>query len=277
MLNSTVLNNLFSNAIKFTDEGFVSLSIAKSSQEGYLEFCVRDTGKGIPKDRLDIIFEPFRQVEYGDARTHGGTGLGLTICRKLVEVMGGEMRVESCTDSASQGSRFFFTLPYQPVKAESQAEHDASGHTSFSSVNRRTHRSGNILLAEDDTISRKVAKQILMKAGFNVLEARDGLEAVSLFQSHRDELDLILMDVMMPHMDGIAATERIRAIETDSQFTEYIPIVALSAGAMKGDKEQGLAVGMTDYLTKPISRVGLLETLSKYIAGDENTSDDKAS
>lgn len=270
-LLSPVLNNLFSNAVKFTECGSVSLVIKKCPDLDFIELGVHDTGKGIPRDRLVMIFEPFRQVEFGDTRTHGGTGLGLTICKKLIEIMGGTLRVESRTDSACQGSHFFFTVPYQPTKAGPFNEPPISGHDHLPNIEMaslRSHRFGKVLLVEDDAVSRKVAKQMIQKAGFDVLQARDGVEAVSLFEQNRDTLDLILMDVMMPVMGGIEATERIREIERTSDTTEFVPIVALSAGAMKGDKERGLAVGMTDYLTKPISRLKLLEALEKYIVHD---------
>ena len=125
-----------------------------------------------------------------------------------------------------------------------------------------------ILLAEDDTTSRKLATRMLQKAGFEVLPARDGSEAVSLFQQHQAKIDLILMDVMMPKLDGLEATEQIRELERLSQSAESVPIVALSAGAMKGDRERGLQVGMSDYLFKPVNRGELLKTLARFLGGE---------
>ena len=200
-------------------------------------FCVHDTGKGIPEDRLDLIFEPFRQCEFGDTRKHGGTGLGLTICRKLVELMGGTLRVESSTKAGSSGSRFFFTLPYHPaVPSEDDSSHEGktiiaknSGQASNAKVAQPG--SGTILLAEDDDVSRKVAKRMIQRAGFKVLEARDGAEAVALFEEHCDLIDCIIMDIMMPGVAGIEATQRIRRIEKVSpKIVDRIPIIALSAG-----------------------------------------------
>lgn len=210
-----------------------------------------------------MIFEPFRQVDFSDTRTHGGTGLGLTICKKLVEIMGGTMWVESSTKRESHGSRFFFTLPYMPT------ESPVVRRECLAKTPLRCQRSGKILLAEDDPVSRKLATRMLQKAGFNVLPAHDGSEAVSLFEQHRTSIDLILMDVMMPKMDGLEATEKIREIERRSQCSEAVPIVALSAGAMKGDRERGLEIGMSDYLFKPMNRSELLKTLGRFL-GEES-------
>eukprot|EP00977_Amphora_coffeiformis_P020458 scaffold8271_cov171-Amphora_coffeaeformis.AAC.15 len=293
-----VLNNLISNAIKFTDKGFVSLDIRKCPGEDLLLFCVHDTGKGIPEDRLDLIFEPFRQCDFGDTRKHGGTGLGLTICRKLVELMGGTLRVESSTEPGSSGSRFYFTLPYHPAAHSDDDESSNQEGTKeavkscLASNLKSSHRgSGTILLAEDDDVSRKVAKRMVERAGFQVLEARDGAQAVSLFEQHYDLIDCIIMDIMMPGVGGIEATRRIRRIEKESPTNvDRVPIIALSAGtwtktafcpvkfetlshvlsvtppagAMKGDKEKGLEAGMNDYLYKPISLEALSTKLGKF-------------
>jgi CheY-like chemotaxis protein len=232
-----------------------------------LVFCVHDSGKGIPEDRLEMIFEPFRQVDFSDTRTHGGTGLGLTICKKLVEIMGGKMWVESSLEPGNRGSSFFFTLPYQP--AEEGPVKDVQPKKRAELPPLRCQRSGMILLAEDDLTSRKLATRMLEKAGFEVLPAHDGCEAVSLFEQHQSKIDLILMDVMMPNMDGLEATQRVRQIERQSHCKEAVPIVALSAGAMKGDREKGLEMGMSDYLYKPVNRAQLLKTLAHFLGEDD--------
>lgn len=266
-----VLNNLLSNAIKFTDDGYVSLSIRDCPDDNMIEFCIQDTGKGIPEDRLEIIFEPFRQVEFGDTRKHGGTGLGLTICKKLIEIMGGTLRVESCVKrGGNQGSRFCFTLPYE---AASLVDEEASTKIKGPLPSSQCQSSCKILLAEDDPVSRKVATRLLETAGFDVMPALDGAEAVTLFEKHRATIDLILMDVMMPNMDGLEATERIREIEASSGNPAQVPIIALSAGAMKGDRERGIKAGMTDYLYKPINRALLLDALGTYLGSVSKRSD----
>jgi CheY-like chemotaxis protein len=194
-------------------------------------------------------------------------GLGLTICKKLIEIMGGKMWVQSSTRSESRGSQFFFTLPYLQADDEETKVDSPLDSVPKRPRLRRQRSGGMILLAEDDTVSRKVATRMLQIAGFEVMPARDGAEAVSLFEQHRSKIDLILMDVMMPKMDGLEATERIREMERVSQSSEMVPICALSAGAMKGDRERGLEVGMNDYLYKPINRQQLLRTLEKYQEG----------
>ncbi|CAB9512655.1 Sensor protein kinase WalK (Fragment) [Seminavis robusta] len=271
-----VLNNLLSNSIKFSESGEVAVTVRLGSADGMVQFCVRDTGKGIPGDRLDMIFEPFRQVDFSDTRTHGGTGLGLTICKKLVEIMGGHMWVVSSTKNECHGSRFYFTLPYKPAAPGSGTDLDLKKTIQIPPLPvterppLRCQRSGVVLLAEDDTVSRKVATRMLQKVGLKVLSARDGAEAVDLFEKHHGEIDLILMDVMMPKLSGLEATEKIREVEREGNFTETVPICALSAGAMKGDKEKGLEVGMNDYLYKPINRSQLLKTLETYLGPHEH-------
>ena len=258
-----VLNNLLSNAIKFTEKGTVSLTIEHCSNSGALQFCVHDTGKGIPDDRLDIIFEPFRQVDFGDTRKYGGTGLGLTISKKLVRLMGGTLWVESTTREDCAGSRFFFTVPFQPAPPLTNTLVPApllSVPSQLSTILRSPKVS---LLAEDDRVSRRVVTRMLQKAGFEVLEAHDGVEALSMYELHRHRIDLIVMDVMMPNMDGLEAVERIRASECKTNSPNRVPIVALSAGAMKGDREVAIEKGMTSYLTKPISYEVLVATLNK--------------
>ena len=266
-LTYLVLNNLLSNAIKFTEKGSISLSVRLCPEDPKsIEFSVQDSGKGIPEDRMEIIFEPFRQVEFGDTRKHGGTGLGLTICKKLIEMMGGSLKVES--GGSGNGSRFYFVLPYEPAQlAPINKNLKTSGAkrsgtppklaptnsgTSAKSDSGKKKSCSKILLAEDDTVSRKMVTRMLEKAGYEVLPAVDGIEAVCLFKEHHDTIDLVLMDVMMPNMDGLEATEKIREFEQGSEFADSIPIVALSAGAMKGDKEKGLECGMNSYLTKPV-------------------------
>jgi len=268
-----VLNNLISNAIKFTDNGSVVLAVEIDSESSELKILVKDSGKGIPSDHLDVVFEPFRQVEFGDTRKHGGTGLGLTICKRLVELMGGQMTVESSTVEGDHGSRFVFSLPYKPVDMERNSRTSAT-HDRALAVPRNAStaagvlpekKSGKILLAEDDPVSRRIASRMLQKAGYDILVAEDGMEAVSMFEKHQSEIILVLCDVMMPRMDGLEATRQIRALLSASSASSDLPIIALSAGAMKGDREKGLEIGMTDYLTKPVNYRDLVQTLQRYV------------
>jgi signal transduction histidine kinase len=257
-----VLNNLISNAVKFTDKGVVCLTV-KRLEDRTIEFCIRDTGKGIPDDRLKIIFEPFRQVDCGATCKYGGTGLGLTMSKRLVELMGGAIRVESSTDD-NHGTVFYFTLPYEQAPPE---EAFVLPELTDKPRAKTAVGGGKILVAEDTIVSFKMLNRMLEKAEYEVILAGDGQQAVSKFESDRS-IDLILTDVHMPVMDGLEATALIRKIEAKSGVKNGIPIIALSAAAMQTDRERGiLAAGMSHYLTKPVNRKELLATLESNISG----------
>lgn len=256
-----IINNLVSNAAKFTERGKIELSIEQSGT--MMEFSVRDSGKGIPESHLKTIFEPFRQVEIGDTREHGGTGLGLTICRRLVEMMGGKLTVES---KVGQGTTFTFDVPYRQSK-EPRSPNNMIGNIEnlnlLSLGDKDRPINGKILVAEDDNVSRRLADRMLQRAGYETLLVKNGQEAVEIYQRQHDGIAVVLMDVQMPELDGLNATRVIREIEEEQQF-ESTPIIALSAGAMKGDYEKGIAAGMTDYLTKPLNRKLVLKTIEEY-------------
>ena len=192
-----VINNLVSNAAKFTSKGKIQLRIDKSDDETMINFTVKDTGKGIPESHIKSIFEPFRQVEVGDTREHGGTGLGLTISRRLVEMMGGKLHVESTAEGDSTGSTFTFTLPYKQAIAPQKIVLETMGspRTILDPVKRPIN--GKVLVAEDDKVSRRLAERILRRAGYETLLACDGQEAVDIYREKHDEIALILMDVQM--------------------------------------------------------------------------------
>ncbi|KAL3912095.1 MAG: hypothetical protein SGILL_007023, partial [Bacillariaceae sp.] len=239
-----VINNLISNAVKFTEEGSVKLSAELSNDEEMIEFTVQDTGRGISEDQQEVIFEAFRQVDFSDTRKFSGTGLGLTISRKLVEMMGGTLVVESMVD---EGSTFLFTMPYKQAPDESIEEIE---QVTQKVAQATSITGGRILIAEDDPVSRKVATKMVENAGYDVVLAENGRIAVSKFESD-EKIDLILMDVNMEIMGGLEATSMICGIEAKHQNERRIPIIGLSAAAMSGDRERGAASGMTDYLTKP--------------------------
>ncbi|CAB9528266.1 Peroxide stress-activated histidine kinase mak2 [Seminavis robusta] len=275
-----VINNLISNAIKFTNNGKVELNI-KIINADTLEFSVLDTGKGIPATHVESIFEPFRQVDISDTRQHGGTGLGLTISRKLVNMMGGEMRLESSVLGPIRGSLFAFTLPYRPsqMKLKSPLPSLAMPASIISQSkesdkeSKAKHDKCKILVAEDDPVSRKLVHRMLKRTGYDVTLACNGEEAVNAYNSIQalgDVYDIVLMDVQMPILDGHEATRRIREQEKRSGETP-IPIIALSAGAMKGEKEQGLSFGMTDYLTKPVDFKRLVATLERHLGSKSSS------
>ncbi len=255
-----VLLNLLSNAIKFTDKGGVVVEVKnETGQSNTLRFNVRDTGIGIPADRLDVIFESFSQVDTSTTRKYGGTGLGLAISRRLVELMGGKMWAESIKGN---GSSFFFTIQVEPAKIE-QVEKGVSSQQGFDSM-LASHIPLRILLAEDNAVNQKLALKLLERMGYRADVAGNGLEALQALT--RQHYDLILMDVQMPEMDGLEATRKIRH---DFAPERQPRIVAMTANAMQGDREKCLAAGMDDYVSKPIQAKqlrGVLEAAFKRLS-----------
>ncbi len=273
-----VLLNLAGNAIKFTEHGEVEIQLHSSLHDGEasLQFAVRDTGIGIAPANLARLFEPFAQADPSMSRRFGGTGLGLSISKNLVELMGGTILVES---ELGRGSTFSFTVR-MPLAAELPPDFDAP--VPLAPAARVPLR---ILLAEDNPANQKLATYILEDRGHTVDVAGDGQEAVSLVESNR--YDAILMDVQMPRMDGLEATAAIRKREAAAKgegrplsntpqdpFRQkiplcssgrHVPIIAMTAHAMKGDRERCLAAGMDGYLSKPINAeemIGLVESFS---------------
>ncbi len=253
-----VIGNLLSNAIKFTESGHVRviLRTATDGKEGRTEFdlIVEDTGVGIPTDKLDKIFDKFTQADGSITRRFGGTGLGLTITRRLVEMFGGRIWVES---SEGQGSKFFVRIPFEVAQKSKRAvvETKDSGPGRVSLDGRKPQ----ILLVEDNAVNQKVVLAILSKRGFHVDIAANGLEALSALQ--KGKYDLVLMDVQMPYMDGIEATRKIRS---ELRLTE-LPIIAMTAHAMTGDRERCLEAGMNDYASKPVNPATLVHTIMRYL------------
>jgi signal transduction histidine kinase/DNA-binding NarL/FixJ family response regulator/HPt (histidine-containing phosphotransfer) domain-containing protein len=253
-----VLGNLLSNAIKFTESGQVRvyLRCAADSKENRPEYdlIVEDTGVGIPADKLEKIFDKFTQADGSITRRYGGTGLGLTITRRLVEMFGGRIWVESVE---GKGSKFFVRLPLETAQKTKRAvaEQKESGSERVS-VDGRTPQ---ILLVEDNAVNQKVVLAILSKRGFHVEIAANGLEALAAVQ--KSQFDLVLMDVQMPYMDGIEATRKIRE---ELRMTE-LPIIAMTAHAMTGDRERCLNAGMNDYASKPVNPSTLVHTIMRYL------------
>jgi len=257
-----ILVNLVCNAIKFTARGEVAVDVRVDgeSPDGIrLRFAVRDTGIGIPADRQAAIFHAFTQADGSTTRQYGGTGLGLAISTQLVGLMGGELAVES---AAGIGSTFAFTVPF-----------GRSSEGAFKPVTRGVDleelpvlavvesRRLQILLAEDNEVNQELTVKLLEKRGHVVIVANNGREALSAME--RGSFDAVLMDVQMPEMDGLTATAAIR--EGERSTGRHMPIVALTAHAMKGDRERCLAAGMDDYLTKPLRIVELVETLARLV------------
>ena len=253
-----VLLNLAGNAIKFTERGDVEISLHSLSQDGEacLEFAVRDTGIGIPPAGVERLFQPFAQADASMARRFGGTGLGLSICKSLVELMGGRIWVET---EVGKGSTFYFTVHLPMAKELSP---DFKAPVAVPAVACAQLR---ILLVEDNPANQKLATYILQGRGHIVEIAGDGQEAICL--TEENHYDVILMDVQMPGMNGLEATAAIRKREHagGEGGGRRVPIIAMTAHAMKGDREQCLAAGMDAYLSKPIDgheMIALAETLA---------------
>jgi CheY-like chemotaxis protein len=217
---------------------------------------VEDTGIGIPADALVQIFQPFHQVDGTRSRLRGGTGLGLAISQRIVQAM--DSRIEA-TSQLGKGSVFSFTLQFQ-LAPNMQLPATDSDFGGFSVVNDEL--SGNVLLVEDNIVNRMIGAEMLNSFGLEVLEAEDGAMALSVLEHHR--VDLVLMDIQMPVLDGYAATRQARAREIRLQLPR-VPIVALTANAFEEDAAQAMAAGMDGHLAKPYSRAQLGELLRRWL------------
>ena len=249
-----VLFNLVGNALKFTEKGLVSLEITAlptGDDEFHAHFCVTDTGIGIPEDRLRDIFEPFRQIENSYTRNYQGAGLGLSIVQRLVNLMRGNISIESIP---GQGTRVHVVLPF---KAAPNTSPDPS-----KSVSDRLKTGLRLLLVEDDPSNRFPTQKLLESAGHQVLLAENGRQAIELLAEN--DIDCIFMDVQMPVMDGVEATRIIRNSPALGP-KQLVPIIALTAYAMDGDRETFLAAGMNGYVAKPATLEEMTRTLRQTL------------
>ncbi|MBF0160202.1 MAG: response regulator, partial [Magnetococcales bacterium] len=253
-----VLLNLLNNALKFTATGRITMQVATSTDQ-MLAFSISDTGIGIAEEMRDIIFQPFSQAEESTTRHFGGTGLGLSICQKLVTKMGGTLWFES---QIGQGSIFHFTvnMPWSSLNIEKEPSSPFTVISAPSSGNSLVTEHGlRILLVDDLDDNRLVVKAFLEGTACQLVEADSGEDA--LYKLLSGPFDLILMDIMMPGMNGLETTRKIRVIEA-ANGSWHTPIVALSANSMKDDMEKSYAAGCDFYLTKPLRRAVLLDLLS---------------
>jgi len=244
-----ILTNLVKNAIKFTYEGSIEFGYEKKGK--YLEFFVKDTGAGIPQNQQQIIFERFRQGSDSLTRKYEGSGLGLSIAKSYVEMLGGKIWVES---EEGKGSTFYFTIPYNAVSEEKHTIENV-----ISAENKDVQlRNLKTLIVEDDEISYSLLIRTVQKISTEVLHAITGFEAVEACRNNPD-LDLVLMDIRMPKMDGLEATRQIR------QFNNDVIIIAQTAYGFSSDSEKALKAGCNDYISKPISKTLLYELIKKHI------------
>ena len=257
-----VLGNLISNAIKFTEQGEVTLEtrlISVDESSARIEFSIRDSGIGMGERELNEVFEAFTQADGSTTRKYGGSGLGLAICQRLVTLMGGEITVESAPDA---GSRFDFQLELPLARPDEVAEYAPSPADEPPPPLFERRR---VLLVEDNRTNQQVARELLEGVGLEVALAENGAVALNVLE--HDAFDLVLMDIQMPEMDGYRATE---AIRHQSRFAD-LPIIAMTAHALSGDRERCLRAGMNDHIAKPIEPRLLYQTLSHWLPVDGET------
>lgn len=270
-----VLINLIGNAFKFTSKGSVRVEaecVPIESDRLTVRLSVIDTGIGISNDRISHVFSPFTQADQSTTRRYGGTGLGLSISQRLTELMGGKMGVSS---RLGVGSTFWVQIPFDILEEERLNAKDAIPGTldrtiapieprEFKSIgSQKKGPSPHILVAEDNKINQLYVTELLRLSGFTCDVVASGDEALSSVQ--KGQYDLVLMDCQMPEMDGFSATREIRRREQAGELFGRLPIIALTANAVKGDRERCLDAGMDDYLSKPIEGHELVRVLEKHL------------
>jgi PAS domain S-box-containing protein len=243
-----ILTNLVGNALKFTHKGYIEFGY-NLENKNILRFYVKDTGIGIPADKLQSIFERFVQADSSPSRKYGGSGLGLAISKGFVELLGGKMWAESVM---GEGSTFYFTIPFHHVHKKTEDKFDSKPRTNYSWEGKL------FLIAEDDKFSYKFLEGFLKQTRAQVIRASDGKEAVEICRQNRD-IDLILMDIQMPEMNGLAATEEIK------KFNRKVPIIAQTANAISEEKQRCMEAGCDDFITKPVNISELYAMIDKWL------------
>jgi len=247
-----ILNNLLENSLKYTLKGYVEMGFEDIDHS--VQFYVKDTGIGIQKDKQQLIFERFLQVNSIKDRGFGGTGLGLSICKNLVNLLGGNIWVES---ELNKGSVFSFTIPYKDIRIESRPEKEESEISPLKMDFDYKWNNKVILIVEDEDLNFKVLESALARTDATILRANDGLEAIRMVKNQ--DLSLVLMDIQMPKMDGYLATKEIKKINSK------LPVIAQTSYAMSGERERCIEAGCDEYLPKPLNLAELLSIIDKYI------------
>jgi signal transduction histidine kinase/DNA-binding response OmpR family regulator len=259
-----VLSNLVGNSLKFTVAGRIRIelkSVEKLEGESVLGFAIHDTGIGMTPEQLAKLFRPYSQAEASTTRRYGGTGLGLAISLRLVELMGGAFRVQSVP---GEGSTFSFNIRCKLAEP-------GSARATTGSIPLHRRFAGRVLLVEDNVVNRKVARATLEGFGLEVLEAENGSLALDLLE--RAQVDVVLMDMHMPVMDGLEATRRIRAAEASGKFNGHLPIIAMTANVLREAVDACRESGMDDFLPKPFQRQQMVDVLARFLveASNENS------
>ncbi len=244
--------NLVGNAVKFTDRGFVEFGYTLLDNQ-FMKFYVKDTGIGLPKGKEDEIFERFSKYNNDKERLYGGTGIGLSIAKHLIELMGGEIWVES---EPLVGTTFYFTLPFHKIESKQTSKKQKGPKKHVYNWEGKT-----FLVAEDEEDNFRYIEVALSLSNASLIWARDGKEAVEIFKKI-DNIDLVLMDIKMPLLDGYSATREIKKIDKN------VPVIAQTAYALSEEKDKSLAAGCDDYIAKPISYEDLLSTIHKFVPGN---------
>ncbi len=250
-----ILINLVGNALKFTEEGFVEIGCMieeKKSKSGKknLVIFVKDTGIGIEEDLKESVFQKFTKIEHDISKLYGGTGLGLTLSKELVGLLGGKLWFDS---ESNKGSEFYFSLPESVLTLNGNDKILTSRELKA----KYNWDDKNVMIVEDDEMSYIYLKEVLKSTNINIIHAKNGMEAVEMAQNN-PEIDIILMDIKLPEMDGYEATRRIK------QIRESLPVIAQTAYAMADDQQKSLQVGCDDYISKPINRRRLLQTMDLF-------------
>jgi signal transduction histidine kinase/ActR/RegA family two-component response regulator len=244
-----ILINIVGNAIKFTERGYVEFGYTLTS-DSLIRFYVKDTGVGLPKGKEHEIFDRFSKFSNDQQRLYGGTGIGLSIAKNLVEMMGGEIGVKS---EPLEGTQFYFTLPFHRIGIKMPGQQDIERKRKNYNWEGKT-----FLVAEDEEDNFRYIEVALALSNASLIWARDGKEAVDIFRKI-DNIDLVLMDIKMPFMDGYVATREIK------QLSKRVPVIAQTAYAMSEEKEKSMAAGCDDFIAKPIGYDDLLSTIHRFV------------